>query len=65
MYRKENRNPNKSENISSKSKYYRNDPTHTPDGSTSRVNYKPKFIKKFVNIQNELLVQQINSSCTP
>jgi len=48
---KENRNPNRLNNplnksINNKSKHQL---STTPDANTSRANYKPKFIKKFVD----------------
>ncbi len=55
MLRKENRNPNKTANTS-KGLINKSMASHsiTPDNST-RINYKPKFIKKNINIQDEIL----------
>lgn len=56
MLRKENRNPNKTANTS-KGIINKSMASHsiTPDNSTNRINYRPKFIKKNINIQDELL----------
>lgn len=54
MYRKENRNPNKHECLSSKPPNRPPTSSHsaaTPDNATSRIDYKPKFIKRYINIQ--------------
>ena len=55
MMRKENRNPNRqpttlNKSITGKQHHH---PSITPDANTSRMTYKPKFIKKFINVQRE------------
>lgn len=55
--KKENRNPNRSQNTLNKSinSKYHCHASNTPDTSTSRINYKPKFIKKTINIHQEIM----------
>lgn len=61
MLRKENRNPNRQEHINKS--MHAKPPHHsnnTPDPTTSRLHYKPKFIKKFINIQQDLIADHPN-----
>ena len=52
MMRKENINPNRyalNKSINHKQQH----PSTTPDSNTSRLNYKPKFIKKFAKVNED------------